>query len=168
MKIIIDEFIESLKARQASQNTIASYERDIMQFSNYFESQNKKIFDLTKEDSVEVLIDENNPVEVTMELTPETVDVKPGSTQEFKATVTAPEGTDTAVVWTVEGNLSENTKVSENGVLTVAADETAEALTVKATSKVDDRVYDSASVTVEKVVTTVDKVTVAPSADVKV
>lgn len=50
MKIIIDEFIESLKARQASQNTIASYERDIMQFSNYFEGQNKKIFDLTKED----------------------------------------------------------------------------------------------------------------------
>ena len=50
MKIIIDEFIESLKARQASQNTIASYERDIMQFSNYFEGQNKKIFDLNKED----------------------------------------------------------------------------------------------------------------------
>ena len=34
MKIIIDEFIDSLKSRQASQNTIASYERDIMQFSN--------------------------------------------------------------------------------------------------------------------------------------
>lgn len=55
MKIIIDEFIESLKARQASQNTIASYERDIMQFSNYFEGQNKKIFDLTKEDMQEYI-----------------------------------------------------------------------------------------------------------------
>ncbi len=55
MKIIIDEFIESLKARQASQNTIASYERDIMQFSNYFEDQNKKIFDLTKEDMQEYI-----------------------------------------------------------------------------------------------------------------
>lgn len=50
MKIIIDEFIESLKARQASANTLASYERDIIQFSNYFEKQNKKIFDLTKDD----------------------------------------------------------------------------------------------------------------------
>ena len=50
MKIIIDEFIESLKARQASANTLASYERDIMQFSNYFEKQGKKIFDLTKDD----------------------------------------------------------------------------------------------------------------------
>lgn len=55
MKIIIDEFIESLKARQASLNTIASYERDIMQFSNYFEGQNKKIFDLTKEDMQEYI-----------------------------------------------------------------------------------------------------------------
>ena len=53
MKIIIDEFIDSLKSRQASQNTIASYERDIMQFSNYFESKNKKIFDLTKDDMQE-------------------------------------------------------------------------------------------------------------------
>ena len=55
MKIIIDEFIESLKSRQASPNTIASYERDIMQFSNYFEAQNKKIFDLTKEDMKEYI-----------------------------------------------------------------------------------------------------------------
>ena len=55
MKIIIDEFIESLKSRQASPNTIASYERDIMQFSNYFETQNKKIFDLTKEDMKEYI-----------------------------------------------------------------------------------------------------------------
>ena len=53
MRIIIDEFIDNLKARQASANTIASYERDIMQFSNYFESKNKKIFDLTKDDMQE-------------------------------------------------------------------------------------------------------------------
>lgn len=55
MKIIIDEFIDSLKARQASQNTLASYERDIVQFNNYFESKNKKIFDLKKEDMQEYI-----------------------------------------------------------------------------------------------------------------
>ena len=55
MKIIIDEFIDSLKARQASQNTLASYERDIVQFSNYFEEQGKKIFDLTNEDMQEYI-----------------------------------------------------------------------------------------------------------------
>ena len=55
MKIIVDEFIDSLKARQASQNTIASYERDIAQFCNYFESKGKKIFDLTSEDMQEYI-----------------------------------------------------------------------------------------------------------------
>ena len=42
MKIIIDEFIDSLKARQASQNTLASYERDIVQFSNYLKNRGKR------------------------------------------------------------------------------------------------------------------------------
>lgn len=55
MKIIIDEFIDSLKAKQASQNTLASYERDITQFSNYFEVKGKKIFDLTKDDMKEYI-----------------------------------------------------------------------------------------------------------------
>ncbi|MEG2348245.1 MAG: tyrosine recombinase [Clostridia bacterium] len=55
MKIIVDEFIESLKSRQASQNTIASYERDISQFCRYFEANDKKIFDLTAEDMQEYI-----------------------------------------------------------------------------------------------------------------
>lgn len=55
MKIIIDEFIENLKQRQASPNTLASYERDLIQFNEYFESQNKKIFDLTKDDMNEYI-----------------------------------------------------------------------------------------------------------------
>ncbi len=50
MKDIIYDFIENLKQRQASQNTIASYERDILQFNEYFESINKKMVDLTSED----------------------------------------------------------------------------------------------------------------------
>ena len=50
MKDIIYDFIENLKQRQASHNTIASYERDIIQFNEYFEVNNKKIVDLTKED----------------------------------------------------------------------------------------------------------------------
>ena len=52
---IIDEFIESLKAKQASNNTIVSYERDIMKFSNYFEEKGKKIFDLTRDDMLEYI-----------------------------------------------------------------------------------------------------------------
>lgn len=55
MKIMIDEFIDSLKARQATENTLASYERDINQFSGYFEKQEKKIFELRKSDMQEYI-----------------------------------------------------------------------------------------------------------------
>lgn len=55
MKIIIDEFIESLKTKKATENTLASYERDVTKFSNYFEGQGKKIFDLRKNDMQEYI-----------------------------------------------------------------------------------------------------------------
>lgn len=55
MKVIIYDFIENLKQRQASQNTIASYERDVLQFNEYFASKNKKIVNLTKEDMQEYI-----------------------------------------------------------------------------------------------------------------
>lgn len=55
MKIIIDEFIDSLKTRQATDNTLASYERDLIQFSDYFEKQGKKIFDLNSSDMQEYI-----------------------------------------------------------------------------------------------------------------
>ena len=55
MKIIIDEFIENLKSRQASPNTLASYERDIIQFDKYFTEKGKKIFDLKKDDMQEYI-----------------------------------------------------------------------------------------------------------------
>lgn len=55
MKVIVDEFINYLESRHAAKNTIASYERDITKFENYFESQNKKIFNLTREDMQEYL-----------------------------------------------------------------------------------------------------------------
>lgn len=55
MKIIIDEFIESLKEKKATENTLASYERDIMKFSNYFEEKGKKVFNLKKSDMQEYI-----------------------------------------------------------------------------------------------------------------
>lgn len=55
MKLIIDEFIEELKKKQASANTVASYERDISQFCDYFEKKSKKIFDLNKDDMSEYI-----------------------------------------------------------------------------------------------------------------
>ncbi len=91
----------------------------------------------------------------------ENISVKVGEEKTFTAKV---EGTaeDKSVVWKVEGNTSENTKVSEEGKLTVAADETAENLVVTATSKYDSS--KSASVTVK---VTKDDTPDNPPADVK-
>lgn len=50
MKLIIQDFIEYLKSKQVSKNTLMSYERDINQLASYFEKLDKKIFDATVED----------------------------------------------------------------------------------------------------------------------
>lgn len=55
MRVIVDEFLGYLENRHAAKNTIASYERDIVKFENYFEGQGKKIFNLAKEDMQEYL-----------------------------------------------------------------------------------------------------------------
>lgn len=71
MKLIVDEFIENLKSKQASANTLASYERDIIQFSNYFENMSKKIFDLKKADMLEYIehLEENGKSNSTISRT---------------------------------------------------------------------------------------------------
>ncbi|MEG1989720.1 MAG: tyrosine-type recombinase/integrase [Clostridia bacterium] len=55
MRVIIDEFISYLESKHAAKNTIASYERDVIKFEAYFEKQNKKVFNLSKEDMQEYL-----------------------------------------------------------------------------------------------------------------
>ena len=70
-----------------------------------------------------------------------------GEPAQFTATVkNAAE--DDSVTWSVSGNTSPDTTIDENGLLTVAADETAARLTVKAASNEDARFSGSISVTI--------------------
>lgn len=55
MRVIIDEFISHLESKHAAKNTIASYERDIVKFEEYFESQNRQVYTLKKEDMQEYI-----------------------------------------------------------------------------------------------------------------
>lgn len=55
MRIIIDEFLTYLGNKNAAKNTIASYERDIVKFEQYFEEQGKKVYYLTSNDMEEYL-----------------------------------------------------------------------------------------------------------------
>ena len=98
---------------------------------------------------------------VTVE--PDTATVEAGKTQKFTATVSGTGNYDKSVTWTVSGSSNEGTTISEDGVLTVAADETAATLTVKATAAGDDNRSATAKVTVKQPAT-ITGVTVSPAA----
>ena len=66
------------------------------------------------------------------------------------------------VTWSVSGNTSEYTTISDAGVLNVALDEEAESLTIRATSKIDGSIYGEKTVNVlEELV--VNSISVRPS-----
>lgn len=73
-----------------------------------------------------------------------------GKTQTFRAEVAGTGEFGTGVVWSVSGANSTGTSIDGNGTLTVAADETAQTLTVIAASEFDETKSASATVTVTK------------------
>lgn len=80
-------------------------------------------------------------------ITPATVTTTPGQTVKFTAAVTGTGYIPQAVAWTLTGNQSAGTTINNAGELTIAADETATTLTVKATSTYTTTVSGSATVT---------------------
>ena len=87
----------------------------------------------------------------SVEVHPGSVSVRKGTSQIFGAAVMAPgnEGyVPQTVTWAVTGNEASGTRINGAGVLSVAADETAEALTVTAASVRDPSKSGSAAVTV--------------------
>jgi len=81
-------------------------------------------------------------------VSPASIEVQKGSTQQFGATVNGTNNPAQTVTWAVTGSGSAGTTISTSGLLTVAADETAAALAVTATSTVDTSKTGSATVTV--------------------
>ena len=92
--------------------------------------------------------DEEVPVPTVTEVTvtPPAAMVTKGDEQQFTATVTGENNPAQTVTWTVRGG-KEGTGITD-GLLTVAADETAETLTVVATSTLDQTKSGEATVTV--------------------
>jgi hypothetical protein len=81
-------------------------------------------------------------------VSPANPSVVKGKTQEFTATVHGTGNLVQTVTWDVEGKQSSGTKITADGILTVAADETASSLTVRATSTQDTTKSGKATVTV--------------------
>lgn len=89
-----------------------------------------------------------DPIVTGVTVTPATAMVEKGQTKNFTALVTGENLTDTTVTWRVDGAAVEGTAIDENGLLTIAADETATELTVVATAKQDAKTEGTAKVTV--------------------
>jgi hypothetical protein len=96
----------------------------------------------------------------SVEVNPSSISLARGSTQQFNATTN---GTDTAlrgVSWTVTGAQAGST-INTNGLLTVTSHETANTLTVRATSTSDNSIHGTATVSLTGAIVT--GVTVNPS-----
>jgi hypothetical protein len=102
------------------------------------------------------------PVTVTgVTVSPATASVIRGGTQAFTAEVAGTGSPAQTVTWSVGGNSSTETAISDAGVLAVAAGETAASLTVTAASTVDATKSGAASVTIP--VPAVIRITITPA-----
>ncbi|MDL2239618.1 fibronectin type III domain-containing protein, partial [Bacteroidales bacterium OttesenSCG-928-L14] len=88
------------------------------------------------------------PMVLGVTVTPSSVSVERGATQQFTANVSATGGASTEVTWTVSGAANAATSINSSGLLSVAESETSETLTVTATSVFDTSKKGTASVTV--------------------
>ena len=88
------------------------------------------------------------PSVVSVEVSPQTANIIQGEQQQFTADVVVRFGANDTVEWQVDGNESNDTEISQTGLLTVAEDEIATTLTVTAVSTFDADFYDTATVTV--------------------
>ncbi len=85
--------------------------------------------------------------------------VQKGTTYQFSTEV---EGTDGRVSWSCYGKYSAETTISSSGLLTVGSAETAEQLTIRATSSFNPNIYAEASVDVIDEEVKIDSVTISP------
>ncbi len=106
-------------------------------------------FDSTQFAQKTVTVLSETPTIDSVTVSPKEITLRQRSTHTFSVTV---EGTqsDKSVVWTVDGATSAGTTISDSGLLTVAVDEGAATLTVKATAVQDSTKFDTATVTVQE------------------
>ena len=104
------------------------------------------------------------PTVTSVTVSPATATVAKGAAQQFTAAVSGTNNPAQTVTWTVEGG-GDGTSISTGGFLTVGANETAAALTVRAASTDDPSKSGTATVTVSSggQTSTITSVTVTPA-----
>ena len=97
--------------------------------------------------SAPLVVYKNGKIE-RVTISPENTSVPKGGQRQFTATVTGYGDFDDSVTWTVYYNSSKDTKISQDGVLTVGIDETATKIGVEARSKGDTDTFLEISVSI--------------------
>jgi len=87
----------------------------------------------------------NSPV-VRIEVTPSLISLTKGDTQDFTAQEVLSSGPQNGVYWSIAGNNSSQTNITDSGHLTVGTNETTSQFSVIATSKIDPNKYETATV----------------------
>ena len=85
--------------------------------------------------SMELIVCENGKIAAVTTISPENTSVPKGGQRQFTATVIGYGDFDSSVTWAVYYKSSKDTKISQDGVLTVGIDETATTIGVEARSK---------------------------------
>ncbi len=103
--------------------------------------------DPTKYATVTVTITEGIPTIDAVTVTPGNTELLQGASKKFNVAVTGTQA-DKSVTWSVENAECDNTKIDQNGNLTIGSDETAETITVKATANQDKTKSGTVTITV--------------------
>ena len=102
------------------------------------------------------------PTVTGVTVSPNTASVHRGTTRQFSAAITGILNPPRGVTWSIEGNNSSATTINANGLLTIAANETAASITVRARSTHTSTISGTAMVTVPEQIIT--NVSVSPNA----
>lgn len=150
-----ENVVWSIEGNKSSKTTIS--QTGFLKIGQDETAQKLKIKAVSKRDDsvyaqvfVTVIAKTQNPEVESVSVTPRTATVQVGKTKQFQAKVTGKNNAPSTVTWSVEGNKSSKTTISSKGLLTVAANETAAKVTVKAASTLDKSKCDKAVVTVKK------------------
>ena len=154
-KIVIDEFpIDGLHAIIADRRFFQIYDNDLSLESIYNPSNRVfnyflhvwEIISASPFMQAVAFAETGSGTITSVSVTPGTVTVVKGNTQQFTASVETTGIIDTAVAWSVSGGT--DSSISSGGLLTVGENETVTTLTVTATSVEGGHVTGTASVTV--------------------
>ncbi len=114
-------------------------------------SKEKKDLSATVTITIEKETEEPPAKQDTISITPsEEITVEQGKTQQFSVTINEEDASD-KVNWSIEGKNSESTNISDEGVLTIGEDEDATSITIKATSKENEELSATVTVSIKKV-----------------